>query len=192
MKTIYFLYYDSSQYLMNSLDIQALFTHRNQLDIQEWLVAHQYPSSESDQQLVYMAYLIAQGKFEETAHFMTDIEEYNPDQLVNLLTTPHSLFWDGTVLHVALYYNSGQRGLEFFQLLVSHGARYIKNYYNEFPWEQVGGVWFSLLDHTTTTYIDRDEYEFASCYQDIADMYHMSLVNPGQDQQYDIISYPIE
>ena len=158
---------------MNSLQVQVLIPEKNQEDIRIWLIDNHYPCSSFDQKLIYLGYLIARGQFEVTSYFLTDLYDNNQEELVKLVNTSHELFWDGTVLNFALYYNAGQQGMEFFELLCSRGARFLKDGYGLFPWQQLGTLlWlFPLSSKSDIDLGERNDHEFEFLYQDIIDRY---------------------
>ena len=159
---------------MNSLQIQALLPEKNQKDVCDWLLKNHYPCTLREQRLIYLAYLIARGQFEDTSHFLNDVYHNNRDEVILLLNTPHELFWDGTVLNFALYYNSGQRGMDFFELLYSRGALPLRDGYHLFPWQQLGKMIWMLPLQNNRELIDlgeRDDQEFQELYNDIIKKY---------------------
>ena len=73
--------------------------------------------------------------------------------------------YDGNILHTALYWNSGKKGWDFFNLFVEQGALFIQDSYDEYPWEQIGTKWFDPL--TQEDLGNRDYREFEELYNEI-------------------------
>ena len=125
-----------------------------------------------DQKTLYLGNLCARGDIESIISFMNTTEQ---DELTEILNTGVYEFYFGTVLHVALYWNSGEKCIQLFELLLENRAEPIRDYYGNFPWQQTYTKWNSPLDsvllgernvkefedtynYLRTTY-DLDEYE---------------------------------
>lgn len=158
---------------MNAFEVQQYIPDRNQEEIRLWLIENNFPCTPFEQKLIYLGYLIMQGRYEDTAYFISDLYDNNQEEVPQLLNTSHALFDFGTVLHAAVFWNSGQVGMEFAQLLYSHGARFYKNTRNQFPWEQMGGQWRTPLDHIN--FGERESSEFEPLYQDLYDMHYPTV-----------------
>ena len=120
----------------------------------------------SQKELYYLAYLCAKGNIADVRAFLRET-----DNAHSLLNTPMAHFAGGTILHVALYFNSGQKGLELFDLLTSNGAfPCLSLYCEENPWEQRGTRWLLFMCYIPDEF-HRDPSEFTWLYNTIKGRY---------------------
>jgi hypothetical protein len=112
------------------------------------------------QNVLFLGHLCACGLYNEAEAFITTIE--NKSELLN---SRNDLLYEGTVLNMALYWNSGDLGYKFFTMLTSYGAMIMPDGYNLLPHEQTGTIWSSMMDNY---YIgNRDPSEFTTLYTQI-------------------------
>jgi hypothetical protein len=116
--------------------------------------------------ILYFGYLLARGDLLEIQNFM----EEHKDNLVAILNTQQPEFYGGTVLHISQYWNSGQVGIDLFELLYNHGAVPIQDEYNQFPWEQNDEtiIWVHPFGHSIGI---RKHREFIYSYEYLKNMY---------------------
>jgi hypothetical protein len=91
-----------------------------------------------DVNLFYLGYLCCQGDYASIVVFLQTLEDEEKRIILN--EKPYD-FYEGTVLHVLLYWNYGNNAINIFDLLVEHGAEFTRDYYGELPWEQQGATW---------------------------------------------------
>jgi hypothetical protein len=179
---------------MLSTEVQQMIPTKNQEDIRQFLISKQFPTTDFDIKLMYLMYLITKGDFENTCYFLTDVYDNNPDEVKELVSTTHPLFHGGSVLHIALYWNAGQRGIEFFELFVSYGAHYIENDAGYYAWEQFGGIWSTPFD--IIEYGVRMQSEFDEGYEELRIRYHLHVDHNTvyEEEELELISvdYHIE
>ena len=81
---------------------------------------------------LYLGNLCARGDLEKVEMFIQEHESY-PQHLHAILNcTPYDQ-WYGNCLHMVMFWNTGDNAMSLFTLLASHGAEYIRNYYEVFP-----------------------------------------------------------
>ena len=119
--------------------------------------------------VIYLGYLCARGLVQEVTAFLDQLG----DTAINVINTRHEHFQQGTVLHVALYWNSGRVGRELFDLLYNYDAEYYENSYGQFPWEQrTESVWINPMDDVV--FGMRDGTEFIQLYNEIRVAYGLA------------------
>jgi hypothetical protein len=116
--------------------------------------------SEEAVQARYFGYLLATAKIREIDVLLTTYT-YDKDYLLN---TQNIMFYDGTALHMALYWHNGAHGLALFNLLIKHGARIYKTPCG-LPWEQMNNQWIQPVNAEVLGIRNPDD--FAELYQDI-------------------------
>jgi len=116
--------------------------------------------------VLYLGYLLARCDMDKIEEFMEEHKEH----LVAILNTQQPEFFGGTVLHMALYWNSGQLGISLFELLYNNGAVPIQDEYNQFPWEQVEEtmIWVHPFGHSIGV---RKSDEFVGTYHYLKTVY---------------------
>jgi hypothetical protein len=104
----------------------------------EYTLVQQGRYSDKDVKLFYLGYLCCQGDYASIVVFLQTLDDDEKRILLN--EKPYD-FYEGTVLHVLLYWNSGNSAINIFDLLVEHGAEFVQDYYGHLPWEQGGAYW---------------------------------------------------
>jgi hypothetical protein len=128
-------------------------------EIRQYFIDCQEPSDDTTVIVFYMCYLCAQG---DIANVKELIGLLGNDAVV-ILDTPHERF-SSRAINVALLWNSGELGYEFFVLFSSLGATYHSDIYG-YPWEQLGKtVWVDPFSLEVFGY--RDDEEFIPLYDD--------------------------
>lgn len=128
---------------------------------------HQHFTENID--VIYLGYLCARGKVREVTAFLDQLGDTARD----VINMRHEDFQQGTVLHVALYWNSGRVGRELFDLLYNYEAEYYENSYGQFPWEQrTESIWIDPMDDKVLGM--RDGTEFIQLYNEICIAYGLA------------------
>jgi hypothetical protein len=94
---------------------------------------------------MYLACLCSKGDIESVKTFIRDT---NLEELKLILNTKLYEMWEGTVLHMALYWNTGNQAFDMYTLLVNNGADPVQNYYNCYPWECTASKWIDMIGDT--------------------------------------------
>jgi hypothetical protein len=128
-----------------------------------------YPSNELYTTIGYLIYMCQRGELDSVKELLQRLPYTEANVIINTTT---GLCYNGTILHEALYWNSGELGLAFFNLFRSYGAEYKKNTYEEFPWEQGGPLWVNTLMISRIGL--REENEFSGLYNQIRSMVRYS------------------
>jgi hypothetical protein len=81
---------------------------------------------------LYLGNLCARGDFKKVEMFIQEHESY-PQHLHAILNCAPYDQWHGNCLHMVMFWNTGDNAMSLFTLLASHGAEYIRNYYEVFP-----------------------------------------------------------
>jgi hypothetical protein len=113
--------------------------------------------------LFYLGYQCCRGDYNLILDFIQGIDKKELVQLLNDNTLYE--FYNGTVLHLATYWNPGDNGIKLYNLLVEHGAVPSRNDFDMFPWEQNNTLWVSVILRDSIG--KRDPNEFASIYESI-------------------------
>ena len=117
---------------------------------------------------VYFGNLCARGDIKQIKTF---IRETEPQELREVLNCAPEKQWYGTCLHMVMYWNTGVKALELFELLVEHGAEYKRDGYSSFPWGQLGSIWITPVE--TIQLGDRNEDEFEETRSTIRELYNL-------------------
>ena len=117
---------------------------------------------------VYLGNLCARG---DIFKIKTFIRETEPQELREVLNCAPEQQWYGTCLHMVMYWNTGVRALEMFELLVEHGAEYKRDAYGSFPWGQLGSIWITPVESIELG--DRNEDEFEETRSTIRELYNL-------------------
>lgn len=125
---------------------------------------HQIEYTLLEKNVLFLGHLCACGLIDEAEAFIRTIEN-----LSELLNTRSCQMYGGTVLNMALYWNSGDLGYKFFTMLTSYGATIMIDAYNLFPHEQTGTIWSSITDNQIIG--KRNPSEFTMLYTKI----HLAL-----------------
>jgi len=128
-----------------------------------------YPSNELYTTIGYLIYMCQRGQLDSVKELLQNLPDNEVHEMINTTT---GLCYNGTILHEALYWNSGELGLAFFNLFRYYGAEYKKNSYQEFPWEQGGPLWINSFVISRIGL--REENEFSSMYNQIRNMVRSS------------------
>ena len=141
-------------------------------------------SGQLAEKTMWLVYLCAKGDINCVVEF---IQSTNPDELRGILNKKLSDNYDGTVLNTVLYWNTGNKAVDLFELLVEHGADPVKDYYGNFPWENTAPLWVVPFGVGQIGYRDMDEFE--ETYQYLRNIYDPSLNNINQNTNYEINVY---
>lgn len=129
---------------------------------------------------LYLGYLCAGGNIERIKAF---IRETEPEDLREILNCAPDLQWNGTSLHMLLSWNTGAEAHEIFDLLVQHGAEYVRDGYGFYPWQKLGSVWITPIEYVEIG--ERNEEEFQQTIETLRFMYHLDEYEGDQDQEQD-------
>ena len=113
-----------------------------------------YVQDEIAEKTLWLGHLCMKGDIAAVKEYLTII---NIDEKPKILNRQLHEFFDGTVLHQTLYWNSGNTAIDLFQLLVEHGAEPCLDGYEQYPWTTDGSLWIPLFE---TAIGERDSEEF--------------------------------
>ena len=143
-----------------SIEAQRKITPKTMDEIREWLLSKGEPTDEQNVNICYLMHLCIRGKLDATIAFLDHLGSSVKD-VVNS-TCPK--FHRGTPLHVALCWNSGEIGHQFFQNLWDYGADYYYDSYGHLPWDQIREI--RWIDPITEQILGtRDANEFTEGYK---------------------------
>lgn len=137
------------------------------------------------QKTMWLMYLCAMGDICSVKCFINSTE---PAELREILNKKLHESWFGTVLHTVLYWNTGNRAIDLFQLLVEHGADPVRDYYETFPWENLAQLWIFPFNNLDKYKYWRDANEFEETYQYLREIY---AVSPQLNQNASPIAAPV-
>jgi len=95
-------------------------------------------SGELAEKTMWLVYLCSKC---DTSGVKEFIQSTHPDELRTILNTKLKENWEGTVLHAVCYWNTSNKAVNLFELLVEHGADPVRDYYGVLPWENTAPGW---------------------------------------------------
>ena len=119
---------------------------------------------------LYLGNLCARGDLEKVEMFIQEHESY-PQHLHAILNCAPYEQWYGNCLHMVMFWNTGDNAMSLFTLLASHGAEYIRNYYEVFPCQTHAPVYIAPINGVDLGY--RDVAEFRDTYQTVIQEYDL-------------------
>ena len=143
---------------------RSLLPNINITDIDEYIDIDYLDRQSYIRKLFYLGYQCCRGDYDRIFDFIqntNDLDELS--QLLNDNTLYE--FYYGTVLHLVLYWNTGEQAQNLYNLLVKHGAKPCENYYEALPWTQEGCEWVPPLGGGGGSIGQRDISEFKSTYE---------------------------
>jgi hypothetical protein len=175
--------------VITSIEAKALIPSVTREEAIQYLISVNEHTDELSVNSFYLGHLCACGKLNEAAAFIESLGA-GATEVINF---SHNRFYMGTVLHVAMNWNTGELGKEFFTLLWEHGAEYVQDYYDQYPWEQFGKIWVNPLDNSFESKLGiRDDAEFIEMYEQLQETYDLPFsefnpenVQPEQDSETD-------
>jgi hypothetical protein len=150
---------------ITSEQARAMIPHYTQHDICVQLRRIGEERGEIAQKTMWLVYLCATGDIHSVKSF---IQSTDPTELREILNTKLYENWQGTVLHTVLYWNTGNKAVDLFELLVEHGADPVRDYYEALPWENCAPLWIPPFG---TQMAARDVGEFEETYQYLREIY---------------------
>ena len=145
-------------------------------------------TGELAEKTMWLVYLCSKCDTNSVKEFIHSI---HPDELRTILNTKLSENWDGTVLHAVCYWNTSNKAVNLFELLVEHGADPVRDYYGLFPWENNAPKWVVPFG---TDYIgNRDPDAFEEMYNYLRYIYEPEQkrnqnASPIADPDADLVS----
>ena len=117
---------------------------------------------------LYLGNLCARGDINQIKTF---IRETDPEELREILNCAPDQQWNSTCLHMLMNWNTGNKALEMFELLVEHGAEYKRDGYGSFPWQHLGSLWITPVEYVQLS--ERNEDEFEETRSTLREMYNL-------------------
>ena len=135
-------------------------------DIEEF-VANMYPGVSKDsvdftKHHLWLGYQCCRGQLDEVLEFLMNCEEKRRKRYLNERS---SEFWNGNLLHLLLYWNTGSRAFDMYIKLRELGAMFIENMYEYYPWENQTLFWTAPT--LRKMYGARDYHEFTRLYYEV-------------------------
>jgi len=124
----------------------------------------------------YLAHLCALGDYNVILGTLNafSVDKVELEQIMNYrirVMNGNVPVYEGTLLHIALYWNTDQKAIDLYDLLTTYGAKLSRNYYGEYPWMQSGDNWINPL--TCESYGERDDSDFDDIYDDMIEIYNL-------------------
>ena len=138
--------------------------------IHELLVQKGRKFSELSIKVHYLNNLCARG---DKAKIKLFLEETDPQELQKILNESPYEQWDNTFLHVVLYWNTGIPALEMFEMLLTSGAVFRRDFAGKLPWQSAANIW--VTPFTTIELGQRNINEFKDTMLQVYNKYN-SLV----------------
>lgn len=108
---------------------------------------------------LWLGYQCCLGNFEAVLEFLETLSE---TQRKRYLSERSSEFWNGNLLHMVLYWNTGDKAFDMYVKLRELGAKLVEDKYNNYPWEYYTAIWTAPT--LRTVYGNRDYTEFVQLY----------------------------
>ena len=145
---------------LTSAEAQALLPEYTRKDVQD--------TDELSVKAQYLGYLCAKGDIDKIKRFVLQNRAGELEDIVNHRPKSQQ---SRTCLHMVMYWNTGAKALEMFNLLVTHGAIFYKDDNNKFPWEIVELSWVTPI---SLSYLgQRDVEEFQTTMTDLCKKYNI-------------------
>jgi len=109
---------------------------------------------------LWLGYQCCRGAFDEVLSFLSEVKEPRLRRYVNERSNE---FWFGNLLHMVLYWNTGDRAFDMYTKLRKLGADPIEDTYGNYPWEIKARIW--TVPTRRTIYGNRYEAEFDDLYE---------------------------
>lgn len=111
---------------------------------------------------LWLGYLCCRGDFDKVLAFLTTQSTLRLSRYINERSNE---FWFGNLLHMVLYWNTGDRALEMYTKLRELGADPIEDTYGNYPWENKARIW--TVPTLRTIYGNRCRCDFDDLYDQI-------------------------
>ena len=129
--------------MLSASQAQELLPEYNMEHVREILRMTNQPSDELTVKTAFLGYLCSRGDLEGIKSF---IRETDSGELRTVLNNRLDIFLSGTCLHQVLEWNTGNRAIEIFSLLVEHGAEFHRDRGGYYPWVvMLHARWFHPL-----------------------------------------------
>lgn len=125
-----------------------------------------YPRDEIFEKTLWLGWLCTTGNLSAVKEYLATLDF---DEKKQILNTKVYEFYDGTVLHQTLYWNTGNLAIDMFQVLVEHGAEPMLDGYDELPWQNGGSLWIAPFGSEIGT---RNGEEFEEVNQFLQEIYN--------------------
>jgi len=110
---------------------------------------------------MWLGYLCCRGQFEEVLMFLKGIT--SPCILYRYITERSNEFWFGNILHMVLYWNTGDRAFDMYTILREMGAEIVEDTYDHYPWESNAEIW--TVPTIRKVFGNRYKHEFNELYE---------------------------
>ena len=110
---------------------------------------------------MWLGYLCCRGQFEDVLMFLNQVT--SPLILYRYITERSNEFWFGNILHMVLYWNTGDRAFEMYTLLREMGAEIVEDTYQHYPWESEAEIW--VVPTIRNVIGNRYKHEFNELYE---------------------------
>ena len=152
---------------MNTLSYQTYFQSKlPNLSVEYFkgFVDIEYPGVSKDSREfvthhLWLGYQCCRGEFDKVLEFLQTCSE---TQCNRYLSERSSEFWNGNLLHMVLYWNTGDKAFDMYVALRKLGATLVEDKYDNYPWEFYTAIWTAPT--LRTVYGNRDYTEFAQLY----------------------------
>jgi hypothetical protein len=132
--------------------------------------------SPMEKTVLYLHYLVARGVVQEVVDYLDSLE---PDTKFTVVNETLYQTYFGNVLHTCAYWNPTYDGLVIYRHLISAGARPVRDYYDNLPWEVDGSVYVCpLRGNNVSDGDDRCADEFTEFHTDIKRHFHEDYESP--------------
>lgn len=78
-----------------------------------------------------------------------------------------------TCLHILLTWNTGDKAISLFQLLVENGGKYIRDNKGFFPWHKISSTWITPIEFIKLG--ERNHLEFEETLTILPTMYKQTI-----------------
>ena len=140
---------------LTSSEAQDLLSSHTIQQIQHIFELKKRPYDDLILKTVYFGNLCAKGDIDQIKVIISNTV---PEELETVLNNQCPYLWGGTCLHITAYWNTGDKALAMFELLVNHGAKMFKDSYGQFPWFKSGYLWITIIEDINLGQRDPEEF----------------------------------
>jgi len=154
----------SSNLTIPSIVAQSLLGHLT-FDQADAILSSHGHYSEHEKMVLYTHYIVARGDIDDLVDYLNRFNEEERRAIVD-----DSLYdtYYGNTLHTCAYWNTGDKALTIYRYLHTAGARPLRDYYEQFPWEVEGVVYVCpIRGCNVADGADRNNDEFSETQADI-------------------------
>ena len=151
---------------MTTMDISATEMHKKVGPMGHSAIANKfnlnYEDNDMEIELLYVTNLLMRGELDQVREYFHSFTDYYAQELLH--TTSYYTYF-GTLLHILLYWNDSDDAFELYKFFRNKGALPIKDYYEQYPYEQDGTLYIAHQNGDGD--YKRNHEDFTSLYEKV-------------------------